>query len=255
MTEWCEPARLVSADWEVGHPCWKLNRRRILSLRVSCPLMTRHRLAVLCGALVCPILYLVFVTHFWVNEPNLDDWNALWLVSQSMSGHLTFAMLWAQHNENRMLVPNLVFVAVGRASQGNEEVVMALSAALFIVTYFAFLGLCRSYLGFLSWRVTLVVGIVWFSIVDYGNALTAFQLAWYLVLACFVGMLCLLMGRSRYRVPAAIALAVLASFSSLQGLLLWPIGLLCLRWNKVRVAAVDRSGGRDDRYLLHRLQQ
>ena len=114
--------------------------------------MTRHRLTLFAAALACPIVYLVFVTHFWVNEPNADDWNKLWLVSQSISGHLTLGMLWAQHYEDRIFVPNLVFVAAGRASRGNEETVIALSAAVFIATYFAFLGLCRTYLGRLSWQ-------------------------------------------------------------------------------------------------------
>jgi hypothetical protein len=198
--------------------------------------LTRHRLSLFAAAVASPIVYLVFVTHFWVNEPDADDWNTLWLVSKSISGHLTLGMLWAQHNEDRMFVPNLVFVAAGRASQGNEETVIALSAAVFIATYFAFLGLCRTYLGRLTWPVVLVVGVVWFGFVDYGNALLAFQLAWYLVLGLFVGMLWLLIGNWAYRVPAAMALAVLASFCSVQGLLLWPVGLLCLRWTKVRSA-------------------
>ena len=196
--------------------------------------MTRHRLTVVAAALASPIVYLVFVTHFWVNVPNADDWNTLWLVSQSKAGHLTLAMLWTQHYEDRIFVPNLVFMVAGRASHGNEQVVIALSAAVFIATYFAFLRLCGTYLGRLTWQVVLVVGVVWFGFVDYGNALMAFQFAWYLVLALFVGMLWLLMGRWPYRVPAAIALAVLASFCCAQGLVLWPVGLLCLRWTKAR---------------------
>jgi len=75
---------------------------------------------------------------------------------------------------------------------------------------------------------------VWFGFVDYGNALMAFQLAWYFVLALFVGMLWLLMSDWTYRAPAAIALAVLASFCCVQGLLLWPVGVLCLAWPKDR---------------------
>ena len=193
-------------------------------------------MTVIVAALLGPVAYLVFVTHFWVNEPNADDWNTLWLTSQSISGHLTLGMLWAQHYENRMFVPNVVFVATGRASQGNEQVVIALSAIVFIATYFAFLGLCRRYLGELTWLVVLVVGVVWFGFVDYGNALMAFQLAWYLILALFIGMLWLLTGRWKYRVPVALALAVLASFCSAQGLVLWPVGLLCVRWTKGRSA-------------------
>jgi hypothetical protein len=145
-------------------------------------------------------------------------------------------MLWAQHYEDRMFVPNLVFVAAGRASHGNEQSVIALSAIVFIATYFAFLALCRTYLGRLTWQVALVVGVVWFGFVDYGNALMAFQFAWYLVLALFVGMLWLLMGSWAYRIPAAMALAVIASFCVAQGLILWPVGLLCLLWTKARIA-------------------
>jgi hypothetical protein len=199
--------------------------------------MTRSRSILISASLVCPLVYVVFVTHFWVNEPNADDWNTLWLISQSFSGHLTFGMLWAQHYEDRMFVPNLIFVGVGRASHGNELPVIALSAVVFIATYFGFLGLCRSYIGRLTWPLVLTVGVVWFSFVDYGNALMAILLSWYMVLAFFVGMLWLLMGGWKYRLPLAIALAVLASFCVTPGLVLWPVGLLCLLWKRERVVA------------------
>ena len=202
------------------------------SLELRKAATSRHRLGLLATALVCPIIYLVFVTHYWVNEPQADDWNVLWLVSQSVSGHLTLGMLWAQHYEDRMFFPNLIFVASGRLTHGNEKPVMALSAVVFIATYFGFLGLCRSYLCGLRWPVVLTVGVVWFSFVDYGNALFAILLSWYMVLALFFGMLWLLMGGWKYRLPTAIVLAVVASYCVTPGLALWPVGLLCLLWKR-----------------------
>jgi hypothetical protein len=197
----------------------------------------RRHLPVVAAALACPTAYLIFVTHFWVNEPDADDWNVLWLVSQSVSGHLTLGMLWAQHYEDRMFFPNLIFVASGRLTHGNEKPVMALSAVVFIATYFAFLGLCRSYLGRLTWPLVLTVGVVWFSFVQYGDTLFAILLSWYMVLALFIGMLWLLMGGWKYRQPTAIALAVVASFCVTPGLVLWPVGLLCLLLKRDSVVA------------------
>jgi hypothetical protein len=76
----------------------------------------------------------------------------------------------------------------------------------------------------------VLLGGVWFSLADYESALLASQLPWYLVI--FFLLVCLYMLsrsplRTRHLVGAGVV-AALASVSAVQGLLLWPVGVLCL---------------------------
>jgi len=187
----------------------------------------RHN-TVFTAAATCltPIAYLIFVACYAKNILDADDWSVVPLVDDALHGHLTLSALWAQHTDNRMLFPNLVFVGLGNLTRDNTIVVIAFSAAVFIASYAVFLLLYRSYQPLRPLPV-LTIGIVWFSIADYQNAIWAFQFAWYLVLFCLVGMLYFL---QRGWLVAALALTVIASFSSLQGLLLWPVGIIWLIW-------------------------
>jgi len=178
-------------------------------------------------------LYLLFVVHYSVNTLFADDWRVVPLLHAALHGHLTFANLWAQHNENRILLPNLVFVAVGVLSRDDTRTGMIVNAAILIVSFVLLLDLYRSYAGrTLHPLWVLSLGLVWFSLADFANALWQFQLAWYLVLFLLMSMMWFLLAVRRTTVTFALACigAAAASYSSLQGLILWPIGLLCLLW-------------------------
>ncbi|MGH9919994.1 MAG: hypothetical protein ACRD6W_14155, partial [Nitrososphaerales archaeon] len=43
-------------------------------------------------------LYLVFVLRYSVNSLFWDDWSVVPLINAAQHGHLTFSMLWRQHN-------------------------------------------------------------------------------------------------------------------------------------------------------------
>ena len=183
------------------------------------------------GAIVA--LYFAFVLHYSVNDIYWDDWSVVPLIHAALHGHLTFSTLWAQYSEERIIVPNLIVVGVGAATHDDTRVTVLLSAVALIAGYLFFLSLLHSYLRRqLTLLPVLSVGLIWFSLADYFNALWAFQFAWYLILFFFVLMLYLLLRESRGSLVFGIALvtAIAASYSSVQGLLLWPVGLMCLLW-------------------------
>jgi hypothetical protein len=182
--------------------------------------------------ILTPTLYLIFVIHYSVNVPAQDDWTVVPLIHAALHGQLTFGELWKLHDENRMLFPNLGFVVLGVLSHDDVNVLTGVSAALFVATFFVFLALFRSYRGRpLTPLVVLVLGAVWFSLEGWYNALWGFQLAWYLSLFCFMALLFLLLERtSRVAFAFGLAAAVIASFSFLWGLVLWPVGALCIAW-------------------------
>ena len=89
------------------------------SSRHSLPVLRRDhpnlsRIALLAAGLAPPALYFLFVAHYGVNFIYWDEWAVVPLINAELHGSLTFTMLWAQHNENRMLLPNVLFVLSGR---------------------------------------------------------------------------------------------------------------------------------------------
>jgi hypothetical protein len=86
----------------------------------------------------------------------------------------------------------------------------------------------------LFWYCPLTV--LMFSWVQFENTLWGFQIAWYVVLICLVGTLAVL-DRDELTGPAlalAAVIAVIGSFSSLQGLLIWPAGFVLLLYRRHR---------------------
>lgn len=190
------------------------------------------RAGVVIAAVAVSVLYLFYVIHYSRNVLYLDDLSLVPLINGSLHDHLSVGALWALHNQNRMFFPNLFFVSVGALTHDNTSVVILLTAILFIVTFAILLVSFRAYLGRTPTAIMVVVlGLVWFSLIDWQNALWAFQFAWYLILFFLIAMIACL---QRRWFVAALALAVLASFSSFQGLALWPVGVIMLLWQSRR---------------------
>jgi hypothetical protein len=236
-------------------------------------------LGVVC-ALIAPIVYLTYVGHYGVNFIYWDQWSDISMIHAALHGSLQWNMLWSQHNENRMLFPNLIFIEFAVTTHFNAKDIMWASAALFCVSYFMFLVLYRTYSRrWLGPLITLGFGAIWFSVADFENALWSFQIAWYLIVFCLMVLLgCLSFRRiSPPLFAASVLFAIIASYSSLQGLILWPVGLLVLLcriherrtmlwlagiWSVVAVAvtlfyfkgfnfAVVTTGGGSIKFALH----
>ncbi|MGH9919885.1 MAG: hypothetical protein ACRD6W_13605, partial [Nitrososphaerales archaeon] len=188
-----------------------------------------HLLAVSCP----PILYFAYVGHFGVNSMWWDEWTLVPMVHSALHGHLTFGALWAQYNEERLFVPKLMWVFFAIATNLNTKVIVLFDAALLTGAYICLLVAHRIARGrWIGPLPTLVVGLIWFSVADFENALWAFQIGWYLIVFLLMIML-VLFSRPRMTlvvVLCSMAIAVAGSFSGLQGLFLWPIGLLCILW-------------------------
>ncbi len=167
-----------------------------------------------------------FIHRYAVNVPFADSWNGtLPSVRALVQGHLTFSTLWVPHNENRMLVPNLLQAVVDSHTRVNEVDDMYLSGVFMTITVGLMIWLARRTADIpLLWLIP--VPFLYFSLVQAGNLLWAFQLAWMLILLCTLVCLCALELSGLGPFLVACVAAVVASYSSLQGLLLWPVGFL-----------------------------
>ena len=184
--------------------------------------------------LLLAALYILFVSTYAVDVPRGDDGATVALIHSAVHGPFPFKYFWGQHLESRIFFPNLIFLAVGYLDHLDFRTVMFLSASLLIGAFLLLLRLFRVYLGRpLNAFPVLLVGFVWFSLIDVTNALWAFQIAWYVVLVCLIAIPYLLLV-SRWprtlNVALAIVVGVVATFSSLQGVIAWPEGLFLLLW-------------------------
>lgn len=124
------------------------------------------------------LLYLPFAFHYSVNVPwGFDDWAIVPLVNSAIHGHLSMGTLWPQYGDRRLVISRLITVAFGVFDGLNERPLVMFTAALFVVSYVAFLVLFRGYLGRrLTCSGVLVVGVVWFSLSDWFAAVWSFKL-------------------------------------------------------------------------------
>ena len=194
------------------------------------------RIWVVAAAAVPAALYFLYVFHYSVNVPFADDWSDVPIVSAALHGHLTMSLLWSPWSDAREVTGRLVFIAFGFIDHMNERAVMFFSAALFLATYVLVLLLFRSYLGRrLTPLPVFVLGIAWFSLVDWQSALWSTVVNGYLVLFFVVlAMYFLLVPHHHTWVyfGLGVVAAVLASLSFSFGFLAWPLGLICLLWIK-----------------------
>jgi hypothetical protein len=180
------------------------------------------------------LVYLWFLHHYSLNVVHADQWSDVNLIRASYSGHLNLAALWAQHNENRMLFPNLLVLAMSRLDAFNVSAEEYLSALLLISAVALIVAAHRRRVPYRPWVAYCPVVILMFSVVQAQNTLWGFQLAWYLVLLLLTGVLFLLdrPALSIVGTLGAIILAIVGSYSSFQGLLIWVAGLLLLFYRR-----------------------
>ncbi|MFZ0167798.1 MAG: hypothetical protein WAL64_00050 [Candidatus Dormiibacterota bacterium] len=173
-------------------------------------------------------IYFWYVRTFGVNIVFQDSWNGtLPLVRAFANGQLTLAQLWAPHNGNRMLFPNLVLTISDVVNRVDSKTDMYLSAVAVLAALALLVGLCATTTPARGLWV-LPAAFLLCDLIQVENILWAFQFAFALGMLCLLLTLASLEGSNRHRWLFAVALAaaVVASYTSLFGLLVWPVGLL-----------------------------
>jgi hypothetical protein len=174
--------------------------------------------------------YLWMLHRYSVNVIVADQWDDLTVIGNSYTHSFDWGSLWAQHNENRIFFPNLIVLLLSRTTHFNIRVEENLSAVMLVVAVFLLIWAHKRRSPETPWLYYCPVAILGFSVVQYENTLWGFQMAWYLVLLS-LAVAIIVLDRFALNWPlflTATAVAVVGSFSSLQGLLIWPAGLVLL---------------------------
>jgi len=187
-------------------------------------------IATLVGFAIPVVSYLWMIHAYGVNVIYADQWDDVALIGHSYSGTLHVSTLWSQHYENRIFFPNLIVLALAYTTHFNVVTEEYLSALMLFGGTALVICAHKRRSPERRWIWYCPVAFLLLSLAQAVNALWGFQMAWYLVL--FMTALALfLLDEEPQRWPVvggAIAAAVVASFSSLQGLLVWPAGLLLI---------------------------
>jgi hypothetical protein len=173
-----------------------------------------------------------------VNAIYYDQWNDVALLTHtrylvdSYSGHTTIGMLWYQHNESRTLFPNLITLALGALTHLNTLTEVYLSAILHLIAISLVILAHRRDVARTRLIFYLPVVFLMLTLGQFENILFGYEISWCLVIAALAAVIFLLdLPRLGWLVLiAAIAMAVVGSYSALQGLLIWPAGLVVLLW-------------------------
>jgi len=181
------------------------------------------------------LLTLTFILVNGVNAPFADEWWYASLVKSVRSGTATFDTFWSPNNEHRMLIPRLEFSALAVITDWRSKAMLvagwtaATAAALVLLIQFK-----KIYLQYHPkiWVAGASLGAAClFSLVQMENWLWAFQFTFFFIQFTVVASLIVLCRHTFslwIRIPIGAALAVAASFSSAQGLLIWPPLVLTL---------------------------
>jgi hypothetical protein len=189
--------------------------------------------------LLIPVaLYFWFIHRYGVNAIYYDQWNDVALLTHtrylvdSYSGHTTIGMLWYQHNESRTFFPNLITLALGALTHLNTLTEVYLSAILHLIAVLLIILAHRRDVARTRLIFYLPVVFLMLTLGQFENILFGYEISWCLVIAALAAVIFLLdLPKLGWLVlAAAIGMAVIGSYSALQGLLIWPAGLVVLFW-------------------------
>jgi hypothetical protein len=219
------------------------------------------------GFAVPVIGYLVLLRHYQVDSLIADQWYDVPVIRASYGHFPDWTSLWSLHNGNRILFPNLIVVALAHTVHYNIEVEQYLSFLMLLGATALFIFSHKRRSPDTPMLFYCPIAFLTLTFAQWQNTLWGFQMAWYLVLLALAATIALL-DRPTLTLPtfvAAAAAAIVGSYSSTQGLLIWPVGLLLLylrsrtKWTFVSWIAVtgttaalyfynfvDANGGRAD---------
>jgi hypothetical protein len=187
----------------------------------------RHR-ALFVLALVPALFLFGWINQYAVNIPFGDEWAMIPLLTKSYGHQLAFWDLYAQHNEHRIVIPKLVFIAFAHLTGWNLLDEMFFSVALCVGTSAGIYVLLRRTLAAADSERVLLWGaanLLIFSPAQVENWLWGFSLQVFIPNFCLVMALVVLTSAYHWwlKFGAAVVLIAIATFSFGGGILLWPL--------------------------------
>jgi hypothetical protein len=196
--------------------------------------MTRASLKVLLSTLIAAVpaaVLGILIAKNWVDVPLFDEWDTpgRLLKEVLVEGRLSWATLFAQHNESRMVLPKVLWLSVAALFGWDTRIGQALTWVVAVTTWACWAMLVhRGAAHSLLRRFVLLtlMSLVFFSTNQWENWLWAFQLTVFMPGLCLSA--CLVIHHSSLSYNRKIFLCALLSFvstySNANGMLCWILG-------------------------------
>ena len=178
--------------------------------------------------------YFSFVSHYGVNVVVGDQWNDVTVIRGSYQHFFDWGQMWAQANENRIFFPNVIVILLAHFGHFNIQTEEWISALMLSTATGLFIWAHKRRSPSMPWLYYCPVAFLLFTFVQWENTFWGFQMAWYLVMVS-LAVAIVFLDRIVLTWPyllAAMMAAVVGSFSSLQGLLIWIVGLVLLYFRR-----------------------
>jgi hypothetical protein len=190
--------------------------------------------ATVLGFGVPALAYVWFVHHYGVNVVYADQWSDVVVLHQLYQGKLSLGTLWVPHNENRTLFPNLLVLLLGPTTHLDTVTETYISTAVLFASTALLILAHRRRSPSTPWILYCPVAWLALSLVQNGDALFGYQLSWYLSLGGLAAAIYLVDRKelTTISLAGAITAAIVASYSSFGGLLVWPSVLLLLWYRR-----------------------
>jgi hypothetical protein len=174
--------------------------------------------------------YFWFLGRYSVDAIRYDQWDDVAVIKASYAQFFPVHAMWAQHNENRIFFENVITILLAHFAHFNVQIEEWLGAIMLVAATMCIVWAHKRRSQSTPWLYYCPVVILALSVAQEENTLWGFQIGWYLVLLCLAVAILLLDQVTLTWVAflGALAVAVVGSFSSLQGLLIWPTGLVLL---------------------------
>jgi hypothetical protein len=185
----------------------------------------------LIAAISPAVIALGVQNRHWINIPIWDEWDTPGITLLHYVQHrLTWGDLLAQHNESRKLFARLIYIAIYSVAGWDVRHGMALTflcacaaSAFALVQLRRCTGIANNQVLF-AW---LLINFLLFAPSQYENFLSGFAFEIFIPFLCLFG--CIAINLSNWRLPAKVVgnslLALLANYTFVHGILLWPLAL------------------------------
>ena len=187
----------------------------------------------------------VFILNYGVDIIYWDEWEMVAMYSQE---RISFHDLWSYHNEHRIFFPRIIYFSVAYLTGFNSKTQMFFSYAHILVAFFIFARYLKTVSeGGMYYFQLIVTSLVLFNLVQWENLLWGFQIGffmcWFYSIVTLYFFHLLINNNNIKNLTLTIIFGFIASFSSMQGLLVWPaiIGLIIV----YRIFSTARLGVRN----------
>lgn len=191
-------------------------------------------IVIIAGVITPILLYLYYVIKFGVDLPRWDEWNIAEIFKAYYSKGDWVSMIFAQHNEHRIVFPRIVLLILAQLTGWNVKAEMVASWAIHVINFVLIWGILKQTRINQRW---ILIPIAWlmFNVGQWENMLWGWCFHWYLMIFGFICALYFLVriSQSGWNILPAIISGIVASFSFNNGLLIWPLGLVQLLSAKI----------------------